>query len=490
MALEMYLANQMRMAQQMKLTPAMMQSMEILQLPLMALEQRIETELNTNPVLEVESELEDVLPEQTNEFLNKSLNERELKISETNTAESFERLENLGADYKEYVDPDADVSIRYNDGDGDPKLEALQNTADNRSSMPDYLREQLSVIKTKREVANCINIIIDHLDPKGYLPVSLQELAHLYNGFQYESFTQALKIVQQMDPPGIGARSIQECMLIQIDQNEDTPPYAKEIIQNHYDMLLSNHLPKLAATVGCSMDQLRDVLKFLSRLDINPGTRFGSGFDDAPVRVDIIIEEAENDEYTVKLAGSTLPAIRINDEYASMAADKSVDKDTRNFLQDNIRSAKWLIDAINQRKSTLLKIAAVVASKQKDFFKKGKLYLKPLFMQEVAEQIDMHIATISRAVAGKYVQCPQGQIPLRDFFTNRMTTKGGEVQGTQAVKESLRQIVDGENKSKPYNDDRICEILMEKGYEISRRTVVKYRRQLDIPTSRIRKQFS
>ncbi len=489
MAVGMYLANQMRMAQQMKLTPAMMQSMEILQLPLMALEQRIETELNTNPVLELESEQEEEQPEPANEFINKSIDERELNVSQENSAESFERLENLGAEYKEYVDPDADVSVRYNDGEGDPKFEAIANTADNRASMSDYLREQLSVVTAKREVLNCANILIDHLNPKGYLPVSIEELAKLYSGFEHENFSRALKIIQQMDPPGIGARSIQECMLIQIDQNVDAPPFAKKIIQNHYDMLLSNHLSKLAAVVGCSMDELRDVLKFLSRLDTKPGTRFNTGFDDAPVRVDIIIEEAENDEYIVKLAGSTLPAVRINDEYANMAADKSVDKDTRNYLQENIRTAKWLIDAIDQRRSTLLKIASVVASKQKEFFKKGKLYIKPLFMQEVADQIDMHIATISRAVAGKYVQCPQGQLPLRDFFTNRMTTKGGEVQGTQAVKEALRQIVDTEDKSKPYNDDRLCEILMEKGYEISRRTVVKYRQQLDIPTSRIRKKF-
>ena len=489
MALEMYQTNQMRMAQQMKLTPAMMQSMEILQLPLIALEQRLETELNTNPVLELETEQQEQQQEQPNEFLNKSIDEKELRISGTDSRDSFERLENLGAEYKEYVDPDADVSVRYDDGDGDPKLEAIQNTADSRVSMPDYLREQLSVISEKREVINCVNILIDHLNPKGHLPVSIEELARLYNGFDQKSFADALKVLQQMDPPGIGARSIQECMLIQINQNEDAPPYAKEIIQDHYDLLLSNHLPKLAATVGCSMEQLKDVLKFLSRLDTSPGTKFSTGFDDAPVRVDIIIEEAENDEYTVRLAGSSMPPIRINDEYMSMASDRSVDKDTRHFLQENIRSAKWLIDAINQRKSTLLKIAAVVASKQKEFFKKGKLYLKPLFMQEVAEQIDMHIATISRAVAGKYVQCPQGQIPLRDFFTNRMTTKDGEVQGTEAIKEALRQIVNSEDKSKPYNDDEICKLLSEKGYEISRRTVVKYRQQLDIPTSRIRKQF-
>lgn len=489
MALEMYLTNQMRMAQQMKLTPAMMQSMEILQLPLMALEQRIETELNINPVLELESQQDEPEEEQTNEFLNSSLDEKELRVSENNTAESFERLENLGSEYKEYVDPDADVSVKYNDGEGDAKLEAIQNTADSRISMPDYLREQLAVINAKREVINCVNILIDHLDVKGYLPVSLEELVRLYNGFELKTFVEALKVLQQMDPPGIGARSIQECMLIQIDQNEDAPPFAKKIIQNHYDMLLSNHLPKLAATVGCSMEELKDVLNFLARLDTSPGTRFNIGFDDAPVRVDIIIEEAENDEYTVKLAGSSLPAVRINDEYSAMASDRSVDKDTRNYLQDNIRSAKWLIDAINQRKSTLLKIASVVASKQKEFFKKGKLYLKPLFMQEVADQIEMHIATVSRAVAGKYVQCPQGQIPLRDFFTNRMTTKDGDVQGTEAVKEALRQIVDSEDKSKPYNDDQICDLLSKKGYVISRRTVVKYRKQLDIPTSRIRKQF-
>lgn len=489
MALEMYLSDEMRMAQQMKLTPAMMQSMEILQLPLMALEQRIETELSCNPVLEMETDEEQYAPDETPEYINTSIDEKELKVSEENTADSFERLENLGADFKEYVDPDADVSVRYDDGEADPKLEAMQNTADNRISLPQYLKEQLAEINGRREVLNCAGIIIDHLDEKGYLPVSLEELAAIYNGFELADFTDALKLVQSMEPPGVAARTIRECLLIQIEQMPDAPPFAKEIIADHYELLLSNHLPQLAASVGCTMEQIKQAFKFLGRLDTSPGTRFLGGYDNAPVKVDIIIEPDESGVYSVKLAGSSMPSLRISPMYADMAADKNLDKDTRNFLQNNIRDARQIIDAVNQRKSTLLKIAAVVASRQTEYFEKGKMYMQPLFMQEVADEVGLHIATVSRAVAGKYVRCPQGQIPLRDFFTNRMTSKGGQQQGTEAIKETLRQIIENENKSKPYSDEQLCAILAEKGYEIVRTTVVKYRKQLGIPTSRIRKQF-
>ncbi|MFI4910342.1 MAG: RNA polymerase factor sigma-54 [Sedimentisphaeraceae bacterium JB056] len=490
MALEMNLTNRMQMAQQMKLTPAMMQSMEILQLPIMALEQRIETELNNNPVLELETEDPDEQEEDDKEFLNKSIDEKELKVSENDTAESFERLDNLGADYKEYINQDAAVSVRYDDGEADPKLNALHNTADSRISMQAYLKDQLSLVDAPREVISVIEILIDQLSPKGYLSLNLDEIAAIYDGFDQELFDEALEHLQRFDPPGIGARDVRECLLIQIRQNIDTvPPFTYEIVNEHYDMLLNNHLPQLAASVGCGMDEIEQVLHYLARLDTSPGTKFESGFDNAPVRVDIIVEEKDDGEYDVHLANSALPALRINDEYASMVADKNIDKNTKRYLQENVRNAKWLIDAVNQRQNTLLKIAGIVVSRQKEFFKKGRLHIQPLFMQEVADMIGIHIATVSRAVAGKYIQSPQGQMPLRDLFTNRIVSDDGNVQGTEAIKQALENIINNEDKSKPYSDEKVCKLLEEKGYSISRRTVVKYRDQLGIPASRMRKKF-
>jgi RNA polymerase sigma-54 factor len=491
MAMKMNLTNQMQMAQQMKLTPAMVQSMEILQLPITALEQRIETELNNNPVLEAAGETVEEAPEDDEkEYLNSSIDEKELRVSEDNTAESFKRLNNLGADYSDYIDQNESVSIRYDDGDGDPKLSALNNTADSRISMQAYLKEQLTLVEAPREIINVIEILIDHLNPKGYLPSPLEEIAALYDGFDPELFDNALEQLQKFDPPGIAARDVRECLLIQIRQNIDAAPeFTYEIVHDHYDMLLYNHLPQLAAALGCSMEQIKESLHYLSRLDTSPGTRFDVGFDNAPVRVDVVVEEEEDGEYSVRLVNSSLPALRINDEYAQMASDKNVDSDTRYYLQENVKTARWLIDAVNQRHNTLLKIAGIAVSRQKEFFKKGKLFIKPLFMQEVADQIGMHIATVSRAVAGKYISSPQGQMPLRDLFTSSMVTEEGKVQGTEAIKQALKEIIDKEDKSKPYNDDQVCEELANRGHDISRRTVVKYRKQLGIPTARIRKRF-
>ena len=489
--MEMNLTNQMQMSQQMKLTPAMMQSMEILQLPITALEQRIESELNNNPVLELDT-LDDELPpvEDGTEYLNKSLDEKELNVSDSDTAKSFERLENLGNDFKEYVNQDASVSVRYDDGEEDPKTRALNNTADNHISMQEYLKEQLVFSDAAQQIVNVANIIIDHLDSKGYLPISLKELAAMYDGFEPILFEKALELVQSLEPAGIGARNVRECLLIQLKQNPAAAaPYALEIVEDYYEMLLYNHLPQLAKKLECSMENIKDALEYLGRLDTSPGTQFSSGFDNAPVRVDIIVDQADNGELIVELANSNLPSLRINNEYEAMIAAKNIDKDTKQYLQENLRNAKWIIDAVNQRQQTLLKIASVAVSHQKEFFKNGKLALKPLFMQEVADKIGMHVATVSRAVAGKYMQTPQGQIPLRELFTTRVVSESGNVKGTDAIKQALQNIIDKEDKSKPYSDDVLSQMLTEKGYEISRRTVVKYRDQMGIPASRIRKKF-
>lgn len=239
----------------------------------------------------------------------------------------------------------------------------------------------------------------------------------------------------------------------------------------------------------CSVDEINEAVQRLSKLDTSPGLGIGRD-NNHPISADIIVEPRDDGGYSVRLTDTSVPNLRVNRFYAKMARDREIDQKTREFLMQNIRSAQWFMDAIEQRKRTLLRVAEEVVEHQRQFFDKGQLYLKPLPMAAIAEKVGVHIATVSRAVAGKYMQCPQGVLPLRSFFNGGMENAEGEAHSWDAVKARLQQIVDEEDKSNPLNDDEIKKKLAESGMgDLARRTVAKYRKILNIPTARFRKKY-
>ncbi len=493
MKLEM--TGQMRMEQRMKLAPHMIQSMEILQLPILALQERIEQELNDNPVLELEepSVAEELdLSEAPESDSDDEINEKDLVVdTDNNRADDFERLDNLEDDFKEFINQSGPYRRRGDGEERDRKLEALNNTAAPPQSLHDYLSDQWRMVEADDLVRKAGSAIIDYLDDRGYLSVRLEQLHNKdRDEFTLDHLAEALRLVQQLDPAGVGARDLRECLLIQLAQSPEETSFEYRLVADHMDALLENRLPEIAKKMECSIDRIKQAITCLSKLDTSPGLQVGRS-ENIAITPDVIIDSPNgSDEFTVRLTESDLPSLRLSPYYVRMAHDGQVSEKTRKFLAGNVRSAQWIIEAIEQRRNTLLKVARAIVKHQQEFFEKGPLYLRPLPMSKIADKVGVHLATVSRAVSGKYLQCAWGILPLRKFFSGGTEDENGQAHSWEAIRVKLQQIIDEEDKSKPLSDDQIKEKLAEAGIpHLARRTVAKYRKLMNIPTARFRKRY-
>ena len=481
------------MEQRMRLAPHMIQSMEILQLPILALQERIEQEINANPMLELEEPSVGEEPEPSDESSPDSdMSEKALTVdTDNNKADDFERLENIEEEYKEFINQSGPYRPRGDAEERDRKLEALNNTAAPPQSLRDYLLDQWRMVEAAEPVKKAGYAIIDYIDDRGYLSVALEQLHNKdQDVFTPDDLKQALHLVQQLDPPGVGARDVRECLLIQMVQSPGDMTFEYRLVADHMDALLENRLPDIAKKMECSMERLNQAIEHLGKLDMSPGLQVGRN-DSIPIKPDIVVERSgDTNDFLVHLAESDLPTLRLSRHYLQMAQDNRVSDKARKFLQDGIRSAHWIIEAIEQRKNTLLKVAQAIVRHQQDFLEKGPLYLRPLPMSKVAEEVGVHIATVSRAVSGKYLQCEWGILPLRKFFSGGTEDTSGEAHSWEAIRVKLQQIIDEEDKAKPLNDDQIREKLAQAGiHSLARRTVAKYRKLMNIPTARFRKRY-
>ena len=477
----------------MKLAPHMIQSMEILQLPILALQERIEQELNNNPVLEMEEpsnpEEAESVQEQPQE---EDTSEKDLVIdTDNNKVDDFERLESLEDDFKEYVDQAGPWRPRRSSDEPDRKLEAIKNTAAPPKSLHEHLAEQWGLVDAAEPVKKAGSMIIDYIDERGYLTVRLEQLQNKdREDFTLDDLNEALELVQQLEPAGVGARDLRECLLIQMAQRSEDMSFESRLVTEHMEELLENRLPDIAKKMSCNIERINQAVERMSKLDTSPGLQVGRNRNH-PITPDVIVEPSDDSgDYSVRFADSGLPPLRLNNYYTTMANDTRVSEKTRKFLQNNIRSARWIMDAIEQRKNTLLKVTTAVVKYQHDFFEKGALYLRPLPMSKVADEVGVHLATVSRAVSGKYMQCSWGVLPLRKFFSGGTEDVDGERHSWEAIRVKLQQIVDAEDKTKPLSDDQIRQKLAEAGIKnLARRTVAKYRKLMNIPTARFRKKY-
>jgi RNA polymerase sigma-54 factor len=482
------MTNQMRLEQRMKLAPRMIQSMEILQLPMLALLEKIEAELNSNPVLEIAEPSEAQTSSETNVEQQTDTETGEINRDDSK-ADDFERLDDFAGQTDDYLHR-TEFSKRVGDDDEpDKKLEAMNNTPDRGQSLNDYLTEQWRLVDADEKTKKAGRAIIDYIDEKGYLKVRLQQLySKDKNDFGMEHLEKALQLVQQLEPAGIGARDVKECLLIQMSQSSEDMGFEMELVSKYLDKLLENKLPEIAKKMNCSVERVNEALLRMRKLDTSPGLVISKEHNQ-PIKADVIVEPNESGGFKAYLADRSVPALRINEHYADMVRDKKLDTKTRDFLRTNIRSARWLMDAIEQRKHTLLRVSQAVVDRQKEFFEKGTMYLKPLPMSRIADAVGVHVATVSRAVAGKYIQSPQGIMPLRNLFGGGMETDKG-AESFEAIRAKMQQIIDSEDKSKPFSDDAIKKKLEQMGVkDIARRTVAKYRKIMKIPTTRFRKRF-
>ncbi len=497
----------MRIDQRMKLAPRMIQSMEILQMAQAALEARIDQELASNPTLEVRepgTDADDLEAERTQENRDNSEGERELVVKDDDTSnkDDFERLSNLSEELGSTWDTNTSEtggsyhSTQYNDGERDKKMDAMANTAARTASLFDQLIDQWHMVETSPELFKVGEFLIGFIDSDGYLRTDTKTLLDQASaGVTEEDLDAAIGLLQQaLEPPGLAARDIRECLLLQIDARLRNDPDAdltheRTLVDGHLKDIEANRLPKINKATGLSIDQVKQTIHNLRQFHPHPGKLLA---DDAPRLIfpDAVIEyNEETDTYSATLTHGRLPTLQIRSEYARDVKDKNVDKKTRDFLSNHIRSASWIIDAIQQRKATLLRVIGVVVQAQREFFEQGPQALRPLPMTLVADQLGIHVATVSRAVNEKYIQTPRGILPLRMFFSGGTETEAGDAMSWTAVQAKLEQIIEEEDKAKPLSDDALVEKLKERGIEIARRTVAKYRKQLNIPPARQRKEY-
>ena len=490
------------------LTPRMIQSMEILQLPLAALEERIEQELQSNPVLEFregESEPEPI-PDgdpADGEKQELSEDERALVVKEdSDQAADFDRLAKI-SEYLENEEFATNGASQFRqassyDGERDKKLDAMNNTAARDVTLTEHLMGQWAFIECSPQVRRAGEEIIKYIDPEGYLRTDFETIQKdSKDPITIPDLQEALQLIQTLEPSGVGARNLQECLLLQLEalrQDEEASEghdfeLEKALITDHLKDLEMNRYPQISKRVGRPIDELKVAVKRLGRLHPYPGKQIG-GDDAPPVIPDAIIYyDEENDKYEIEMANDPAPNLFISGLYRKWLKNRSCDKKTREFLANNVRNARWLLESIEQRKSTIMRVIRAVVDAQRDFFDKGPEYLKPLPMISVADQLGIHVATVSRAVSEKWIQTPRGVFPLRRFFSGGTTSAEGEDMSWDAVKEKLKAIIAAEDKKNPLNDDEIVEKLKELGIELARRTVAKYRKILNIATARQRKEY-
>lgn len=522
----------MRLGQHMKLAPRMIQSMEILQMTAQALEARIEQELSSNPTLELQEESPDeqaLEEEREQEKRDDKEGTRELVVDEKadkSQADDFERLANFSEEHSDGWESNAYESGESyhparNDGERDKKLDAMANTAARTASLTDQLLEQWHMVETTPELWRAGEYLIGFIDDDGYLRTDRETLINQApRGMTPAQLDDALKLVQRsLEPIGLGARDLRECLLLQIDgksrhlaeesrfdrarfasgnghrsgndndEEEEDLGLERALVSEYYKDIEVNRLPKIAKSLGLEIDEVKKAILNLRQFHPHPG-RLLVTQTQRRITPDAIIDfDEEEDRYVATLKNDRFPAVAISPRYMKMARDSAVDRKTREFVGNNLRSARWLIDAIQQRQNTLLRVINVVLEAQREFFDIGPQALKPLPMTQVADQLGIHVATVSRAVSEKYIQSPRGIFPLRMFFSGGTATDAGEEMSWAAVQAKLEEIIKAEDKSNPLGDDELVDKLKENGIEIARRTVAKYRKQLDIPTARARKEY-
>ena len=467
-------SQQMRTDMRLRMAPRMIQSMEILQLPIMALQERIDQELSENPVLidlresstpEPESEAEEAAPATTPE------------------------------ETTEYDGPDDDwgethrMSRAALSEEADRKHDAMQNMASRPRSLHDDLSDQLAFLDADPTVRSLAEYIIFNLDDNGYLNLELADVVRDSGGdVNLAQAEEALEIVQKLDPPGVGARNLRECLLLQLSSDVPCRDILHVLISNHLDDLQQNRLPTIEKKTGITIDQIKEAIEHLRRLNPRPGSRFAP--ENAQYVIpDLIVIPNEHGEYDVRLVDDHTPQLSISRYYQKQLKNKQTDPAAREFIQKRIQSARWLIESIEQRRSTLLKVARAIMEHQKEFLDKGPESIEPLKMQQIADRVHVHVTTVSRAVDDKWVQTPRGIFALKRFFGGGTTTTDGEEVAWDTIKQKLLEIIAKEDKANPLSDEEIVEELGKHGFPVARRTVTKYRRTLRISSSRQRKQF-
>ncbi|RUA23389.1 MAG: RNA polymerase sigma-54 factor [Bacteroidetes bacterium] len=478
----------------MKLSPQQIQLMKLLQIPTIALEQRIKQEIEENPALDEGPDNE--LKDEQDDYANEDINTEE---QQDNADDEF--------DFSDYLDEDDTPGYKLQANNQSKDDEDRQIPFVSGTTFHDLLRTQLGMRNLSEKELKIALFIIGNLDDSGYLRRDLvalvDDLAFSQNIMTDEKEVERLlKMIQSFDPPGVGARNLQECLLIQINRlpyNDEHVELAKQILERFFNEFTKKHYSKIIKRLEITEEELKEAINVILELNPKPGNSLNESTKIVQHIIPDFIVSYENGELSLRLNARNAPELHISRKYREMMETYSKSKDKKEkrknrealtFVKQKIDSAKWFIDAIKQRQHTLLSTMEAILEYQRDYFMEGdETLLKPMILKDIAEKVNLDISTISRVVNSKYVQTPFGTFLLKDFFSESLSTDSGEEVSTREVKKILQNIIDEEDKQKPYSDEKLAKLLNEKGYNIARRTIAKYREQLGIPVARMRKEL-
>ncbi|MEC7583811.1 MAG: RNA polymerase factor sigma-54 [Planctomycetota bacterium] len=470
------LSQNLRTEQRLVQSPQMIQAMQILQTPLVELKDQIERELQENVFLELRDDVE--------------RNGQAEAQPEPQPHE--DRLEREFAQEIEQLETRSDPSLRMRGNglhmvEGDNKQQALNNTPDNDASLAEHLMSQVRLMRNSPELTKVAEHVVFSLDADGKLADTAEQIS-LALLVPLPLAQEAIALVRNLDPVGMAARDLRDRLLMQLDHLSYVRPLTRKLVENHLDDLARNKLPKIAKETGQSIEEIKESLEFLRhRCDPHPASQFAQD-NNAGVVPDVVVEEVDG-RFEVRSERGSVPELSISPAYRDLLKEARNDPKIYDYLRRKIESAKWFMEAVHQRQNTIERIATEIIRRQEDFLRHGVQKLKPMRMQDVADAVGVHISTVSRAASGKYIQTPQGIFDMKKFFSGGTQADSGELVSQQAVKDTLKQVVDAEDKSSPYSDDQLVEALGKKGVHIARRTVTKYRKALGIDASTRRRVF-
>jgi RNA polymerase sigma-54 factor len=480
MALE--IRQQLKLSQQLVMTPQLQQAIKLLQLSRMELVDMVQQELEENPVLEESADS----PEEK-EFEEAVAEPQKSDAVTEEVREVSGESEGMGdIDWQTYLEGyslGGSTADFYEDDEDRPSYE---NLLTKKGTLTDHLLWQLNLSRMDDDIRRIAAEIIGNLDDDGYLQASLEEIVET-SGSSPEQVAKALAMVQDFDPPGVASRNLRECLLHQVRHLGMADSLVEAILLDHIPDLEVRKYSVIAKALGVTLDEVLGAAKIISGLDPRPGSIYAQE-DVHYITPDIFVYKI-NEEYVVVLNDEGLPNLRINAFYRNaLAGGEGIDAKAGEYIQDKMRGAVWLIKSIHQRQRTIYKVTKSIVKFQREFFDRGVAYLKPLVLRDVAEDIEMHESTISRVTTNKYVQTPQGLIELKYFFNSGINTTEGDSVASESVKSKIKDIIAAENTKKPYSDQKIVDILLDQGIDIARRTVTKYREMLGLGSSTERKR--
>ena len=470
---------QQSMKQEQVMAPRQLQALEMLQAPIMELQTRITKEMENNPVLEV---IDDPRESLVGDIISEEVNDDDAPpAGATEDENDVSDLIAMSSDWHESL-PSVPQS---RNPDAEKRREFMMDSLYDEPTIQEQLLEQLHMTSPPPELKAGAEFAIGNIDEQGYLQCTAADITQMV-GISEAKAEKAIQLVQSFDPPGIGARDLKECLLLQLERGGIRDRKLEQLIRYHLDDLARNRLPQIAKTMRISVEKLNNLTDELKRLNPPPGGSISNALPEY-VSADVTIEKV-NGEFEVRYHREAEPKLFISETYLDMLADKSISKEARKYINEKVARAKDLMDSLDRRKSTLMRIADEILIEQYAFFESGVESLRPLTMQQVADKLGLHETTVTRAVAAKYMQTPFGLFKFRFFFTSGFITEEGDDVSSRSVKQKIKEMIDREDPAKPLSDNKITKELEKSGLTVARRTVAKYREAIGIPSSSLRRE--